>query len=134
MVVGTDLPLACRVTGENIMQRTRLASLSALAGVVFAFGTANALAQDAPPPTIPPVTSGTSAMPATMGTSAMPMPSSSQAMGVHDMPATVTSINKRTGMIRVDAEGMALRLHFPPASLASVNKGDTITLHLSFSK
>jgi hypothetical protein len=125
MVVGTDLPLACRVTGENIMQRTRLASLSALAGVVFAFGTANALAQDAPPPTIPPVTSGTSAM---------PMPSSSQAMGVHDMPATVTSIDKRTGMIRVDAEGMALRLHFPPASLASVNKGDTITLHLSFSK
>jgi hypothetical protein len=73
-------------------------------------------------------------MPATMGTSAMPMPSSSQAMGVHDMPATVTSIDKRTGMIRVDAEGMALRLHFPPASLASVNKGDTITLHLSFSK
>ncbi|HET7359750.1 MAG TPA: hypothetical protein VFJ04_06345 [Rhodanobacteraceae bacterium] len=116
------------------MQRTRFVFLPALAGVVFALGAANALSRQTPPPTIPPVTSGTAAMPAAMGTSAMPMPASSQAMGVHDMPGTVTSIDKSTGMIRVTTEGKQLRLHFPPASLANVNKGDTITLHLSFSK
>lgn len=127
MVAGTDQFLRAAVKGENIMQRTRFVCLSALAGVVFALGSVTAFAQDAPPPTIPPVTSGTAPMPMSPGAAMQPM-------GVHDMPGTVTSIDKRTGMIRVDAEGMALRLHFPPASLANVNKGDTITMHLSFSK
>jgi hypothetical protein len=113
------------------MQRTRLISLAALGGIMVS---ATAFAQQTPPP--PPITppvASTAPMPAPMGTSAMPMDHAGR-MGVHDMPATVTSIDKTTGMIRVESEGMALRLHFPPASLADVDKGDTITLHLSFSK
>lgn len=55
-------------------------------------------------------------------------------MGKHDMSAKVTSVDKTSGMIRVTADGKNLRVHFPPSALSSVNKGDTITLHLSFSK
>jgi hypothetical protein len=55
-------------------------------------------------------------------------------MGMHKMPAKVTSIDKQTGIVKVNAEGMDLTVHFPPESLANVKQGDTITLHLAFSK
>ena len=54
--------------------------------------------------------------------------------GSHAMPGTVTAIDTKTGMVDVNAEGMALRVHFPPASLANLKNGDKITLHLGFSK
>ena len=54
--------------------------------------------------------------------------------GMHKMPATVTSVDKATGMVDVTSEGMSLRLHFPPASLANLKNGDEIILHLGFSK
>lgn len=53
--------------------------------------------------------------------------------GMHAMPATVTSVDKQTGLVEVTSEGMSLRVHFPPASLANLNNGDKITLHLGFS-
>ena len=55
-------------------------------------------------------------------------------MGMHVMPATVTAVDTKTGLIDVMAGSMALKLHFPPATLAAVKSGDKITLHLAFSK
>ena len=55
-------------------------------------------------------------------------------MGMHDMAATVTTVDAKTGMVDVDAGGMALKVHFPPASLATVKVGDHITVHLAFTK
>ncbi|HVC17080.1 MAG TPA: hypothetical protein VNE18_07240 [Rhodanobacter sp.] len=55
-------------------------------------------------------------------------------LGRHLMPATVTEVNKETGMVSVNAEGMELKVHFPPASVADLKEGDKITLHLAYSK
>ncbi|RUL77669.1 hypothetical protein EKH80_07290 [Dyella choica] len=54
--------------------------------------------------------------------------------GMHAMPATVTSVDSKTGVVEADTEGMSLKLHFPPASVANLKAGDKITLHLGFSK
>ena len=53
---------------------------------------------------------------------------------MHKMPATVTSADAKTGMVGVEAGGMALTVHFPPKSMASLKVGDKITLHMGFSK
>lgn len=55
-------------------------------------------------------------------------------MGMHDMAATVTAVAPKTGIIDVMASGMALKVHFPPAALTNVKSGDSITLHLAFTK
>jgi len=55
-------------------------------------------------------------------------------MGTHTMPATVTFVDTKTGLIDVTSEGMSLKLHFPPTSLVNVRAGDKITLHLGFMK
>jgi len=64
----------------------------------------------------------------------MNMPGAGNMMGMHMMPATITAIDARTGMVDVTAGSMALKLHFPPASLKDVKTGDRITLHLGFNK
>jgi uncharacterized protein involved in copper resistance len=53
---------------------------------------------------------------------------------MHTMPATVTSVDLKTGIVEVSTEGMSLRMHFPPASVADLKTGDKITLHMGFSK
>lgn len=71
------------------------------------------------------------------GTGGMNMPGMSgmgNMMGSHMMPATVTAIDTKSGLVDVTAGSMALKLHFPPASLAALKEGDKITLHLGFSK
>lgn len=55
-------------------------------------------------------------------------------MGMHMMTATITTVDSKTGLVDVMAGGMALKIHFPPASLANVKAGDSITLHLAFTK
>lgn len=55
-------------------------------------------------------------------------------MGMHMMPATVTSADTTTGVVDVMTEGMALKVHFPPKAMASLKDGDKITLHMGFSK
>jgi hypothetical protein len=55
-------------------------------------------------------------------------------MGMHTMPATVTAADAKTGVVDVTTEGMALKVHFPPSAMASLKAGDTITLHMGFSK
>lgn len=59
--------------------------------------------------------------------------SSTPMMGSHTMPATVTSINHKTGMVHVTAEGMKMAVHFPPPAIAKLKDGDKIELHLSYS-
>jgi hypothetical protein len=53
---------------------------------------------------------------------------------MHTMPATVTSVDMKTGLVEVTTEGMSLRVHFPPASVTELKTGDKITLHMGFSK
>ena len=53
---------------------------------------------------------------------------------MHKMPATVTSVDAKTGMVGVDSGGMALTVHFPPKSMAELKVGDKITLHMGYTK
>jgi hypothetical protein len=55
-------------------------------------------------------------------------------MGMHAMPGTVSSVDKQTGLVEVNAEGMMLKLHFPTAAVANLQTGDKITVHMGFSK
>lgn len=53
---------------------------------------------------------------------------------MHQMPATVTSVDTTIGMVEVTTAGMSLRVHFPPASVADLKAGDKITLHMGYTK
>lgn len=55
-------------------------------------------------------------------------------MGQHPMSGTVTKIDHKTGMLTLKTGVGNLQLHFPPSSLEGVKEGDTITVHLAFSK
>lgn len=55
-------------------------------------------------------------------------------IGMHEMSVVVKSIDSKTGLMDVDAGGMALKVHFPPSTLKDVKVGDKITLHLGFAK
>lgn len=57
-----------------------------------------------------------------------------EAMGMHKMPATVTAVNAKTGVVEVTAGGMALKVHFPPDSMSTLKAGDKITLHMGYDK
>ena len=53
-------------------------------------------------------------------------------MGQHVMPATVTSVNHKTGLIHVKSDGMKLIVHFPPSTITKVKDGEKIMLHLGY--
>jgi hypothetical protein len=53
---------------------------------------------------------------------------------MHTMPATVNSVDTKTGIVDVTTGGMSLKVHFPPTSVADLKSGDQITLHMGFSK
>src|SRR5574337_1115706 len=53
---------------------------------------------------------------------------------MHNMPATVTSVDASTGKVGVNAGGMALTVHFPPKSVAGLKVGDKITLRMGYTK
>jgi hypothetical protein len=69
-----------------------------------------------------------------MSGTSMPGMDMKNMMGTHTMPATVTAVDTKTGLLDVTSEGMALRVHFPPTALVNVRAGDKITLHLGFMK
>jgi hypothetical protein len=108
----------------SISRKPRFLVFGSLALALIAGGTA--LAQDSMSPQDK------------MGTMASPKEHMkgmhSHMMGKHTMPATVTSVDAKTGLVEVDSEGMALKVHFPPSSVADLKTGDKITLHLGFSK
>jgi hypothetical protein len=55
-------------------------------------------------------------------------------MGMHAMPATVSSVDAQTGVVDVNAEGMMLKVHFPASAVTNLKAGDKITLHMGYSK
>ena len=55
-------------------------------------------------------------------------------MGVHNMAGTIEKIDHKTGMVSVKTGEGTLDVHFPPPAIKDLKMGDTITLHLSFSK
>ena len=59
---------------------------------------------------------------------------SSSAMGMHDMPATVTEVDHKTGMVDVESMNMKMKVHFPANTVADLKKGDKILLHLGYTK
>jgi len=69
-----------------------------------------------------------------MGGGMRGMDMSAGVMGMHTMPATVTAVDAKTGVVDVNSEGFALKMHYPAASVANLKAGDKITLHLGFSK
>lgn len=108
--------------------------ISVSAALAFALGSAGAFAQTTP-----------QSMPASSSTSSMGMHNGSMMhkdkmgmhhtwMAKHTMTGTVTSVDKTTGMVDVNADGKDLHLHFPASKLANLNQGDTITVRLAFRK
>lgn len=55
-------------------------------------------------------------------------------MGRHSMTGTIKEIDPKKGTLEVKTGVGDLRLHFPPASLKDLKVGDTITVHLGFSR
>lgn len=79
-------------------------------------------------------TQGMQGMQGMQGQDSMQSVGHMKVMGMHQMRATVTSVNMSTGIMEVTSDGMKLRLYFPPASLAAVKAGDNITLRMGFMK
>lgn len=54
--------------------------------------------------------------------------------GMHEMAATVTAVDHKTGIVDVDSGNMKLKVHFPANTIADLKAGDKIKLHLAYSK
>lgn len=107
--------------------------MAAIASVGLCMATGVAFAQSTAPMTPAPASSSMGHM-GHMGDSAMhgKMMKHNKNGSMHKMPATVTAVDAKTGLVDVTAGGMALKVHFPPASMATLKVGDKITLHLGY--
>ena len=47
---------------------------------------------------------------------------------MHMMPATVTAVDAKTGIVDVMSEGMSLKVHFPASAVANLKVGDKINV------
>ena len=54
--------------------------------------------------------------------------------GMHSQKVTVVSIDSETGVVRLKADNMPLVVQFPPSSLAGIKPGETLDLHLGFTR
>jgi hypothetical protein len=55
--------------------------------------------------------------------------------GEHDMTGTVKQLDHKSGVFMLETKGgPELHLHFPPDQLKDVKNGDTLTVHLGFTK
>lgn len=54
--------------------------------------------------------------------------------GSHSMTGTVDKIDYAKGALTLKYGSSEMLLHFPPAALKDVRDGDTITVHLGFTK
>jgi hypothetical protein len=104
----------------NISRKTLLL----LGALAFASGTTGISAQGTPP----------SHDMENMDQKAMEGMKHDKMPSMHTMPATVSSVDTKTGIVEVNSGGMSLKVHFPPASVADLKAGDKITLHMGFSK
>lgn len=55
-------------------------------------------------------------------------------MGEHDMTGTISSIDHKSGVVKLTAKPHDMELHFPPDAIKDLKKGDKITVHLAFRK
>lgn len=55
-------------------------------------------------------------------------------MGKHGMSATVESIDHKTGFMKLKSGLGEMTIHFPPPSVKDLNKGDRITVNLSYTR
>lgn len=56
-------------------------------------------------------------------------------MGEHDMTGTVSKLDHKKGTFALQTKGgPTLNLHFPADQIKDVKNGDTITVHLGFTK
>lgn len=100
-------------------------------GAALLGGTVVATAQDQPPPGSLPSRGQDASASMTHALKATDMVNMH---GMHDLPATVTHADTKTGIVEVEAEGMALRVHFPPASMVNLKAGDKIGLYMGYSQ
>ena len=114
----------------NSSQHNQTPFLVALAAAGAISLSAAAFAQvDTPPRSNPPPATQESPHHETMGQTTMASMS-----GMHEMPATVVSVDHKTGIVEVDSEKMKLKVHFPASTIADLKKGDKIKLQLGYSK
>lgn len=55
-------------------------------------------------------------------------------MGTHQMAGTVTKINHKTGKVTVNTEAGKMDVHFPSGDIQDLKKGDTINVHLGYTR
>ncbi len=108
---------------------SRKSVISMCSAVVFGLASTMAIAQTAPD-SMGAMHEGKD----NMAMKGMDMKGMDKMPSMHTMPATVTSVDMKTGEVMAESEGMALHVHFPAASVADLKSGDKITLHLGFSK
>jgi hypothetical protein len=114
----------------NSSQRTHAPFLAALAAASAFSLSAAAFAQvDSPPRSNPPAPTQEPQHHETMGQTNMGSTS-----GMHEMPATVISVDHNSGIVEVDSERMKLKVHFPTSTIADLKKGDKIKLQLGYSR
>lgn len=102
-----------------------------LLGMLLLAGMSTATAQDQPPPGSMPSQGQDAGVSMTHTAKTNDMVNMH---GMHNMPATVTHADPKTGIVDVMTEGMALRVHFPPASMANLKAGDKIGLYMGYSQ
>jgi hypothetical protein len=55
--------------------------------------------------------------------------------GEHDMTGTVKRLNHKTGQFELVVAGAPhMHLHFPPDQLKDIKEGDTLTVHMAFTR
>lgn len=62
----------------------------------------------------------------------LPVLAQAHEMGRHTMSGSITSLNKRTGIMHVRTSMGTLIEHFPPKSESHLRVGERVQLHLGF--
>ena len=55
-------------------------------------------------------------------------------MGKHSMPATIETIDHKTGFMKLKSGMGEMTIHFPAPTVKDLEKGDKITVNLSYTK
>lgn len=55
-------------------------------------------------------------------------------LGKHGMTGMIETIDQKTGWLKVKTPEGSLTVHFPPDAIKDLKSGDTITVHLGFTK
>jgi len=55
-------------------------------------------------------------------------------MGAHEMTGTISSIDHKSGVVKLESKPHDMELHFPPTAIKDLKRGDKITVQLSFKK